>query len=77
MTFAEVSAQDHDAVSALVQCLGDELRMHHARTHYPDDSHIGRVLHSRRTGQIGGGIGAPVASEGNDFGFKTHYNTPL
>jgi len=72
MTFAEVSAKHHNPVRTLRQCIHDEFGMHHARAHYPNDPHIMGILHPGSPGEIGCGVRAPVAAEGNNFRLKTH-----
>ena len=64
MTVADVSAGHQDAVGALDKSLEQKSVIHPAGAHEPDQAHMGRVLHPGHPGQVGPGIGAPVADEG-------------
>ncbi len=68
MTFAKMSAHDHDAVSPFFQSVKDEIRVDHASTHDTDSFHVGRILKSGYAGKISAGIGAPIAKE-TDYGW--------
>lgn len=72
MTFAEVSAKYHDPVRPLGQGIHDKLGVDHARAHYANDTDVMWVLHPGSPREISCGIGAPVATEGNNFRLKTH-----
>ena len=50
-----------------------------SRAHYPDDTNIGRVLHTTNPSQVSSGVRSPGAQKADDIGFKiliTHYNNP-
>jgi len=70
MTFTQVSPTDEDTVGALGEGVDDEIGVDHAGAHDPDDAAVGRILDPRDPGQIGAGIGAPVAEKGDDQGFE-------
>ena len=74
---AGVAAADEHAVGALGEGLQDELRVEAAGAHDPDDAHVGRVRHARGAGQVGRGVGAPVAEEGDDAGLEAVGRLPL
>ena len=67
---AGMAAADEHAVSAPGQRIQDELRIHAAGAHQPDDADVGGVLQPRHAGEVGGGVGAPVAEEGDDAGAR-------
>jgi hypothetical protein len=70
MAVADVSAAYQNPVGPLLKGLEDKVRRDPARTHYPNHPDIGWILHPTDTGEIGAGIGTPVTTESNDFGFK-------
>jgi hypothetical protein len=74
MTVADVSTTDEDAVGAELEGFEDEVRRHPAGTHDSDHPDVGWILDPAHTGQVGAGVSAPIAAEGNDFGFelRTH-----
>ena len=50
-----------------------------SRAHYPDDTDIGRVLHTTNPSQVSSGVRSPGAQKADDIGFKiliTHYDNP-
>ena len=79
MTFAQVSPADQDTVGALGERVDDQVGVHHAGAHYPDDAAVGGVLNSRDAGQVGAGIRAPVAEKSDDQRFELifHVCDPL
>jgi len=74
MTVADVSTTDEDAVGAELKGLEDEVGRNPAGTHDPDHPDIGWILDAADARQVGTGVSAPIAAEGNDFGFelRTH-----
>jgi hypothetical protein len=70
MTFTEVSPTDEDAVGSLGEGVDDEIGVDHAGAHDPDDAAVGGVLDAGDPGQVGTGIGTPVAEKGYDQGFE-------
>ncbi len=63
---AQMAAADEHAVRALGQRVQNELRVHAAGAHEADDADVGGVLEARDAGQVGGGVGTPVAEERDD-----------
>src|ERR1035438_7075655 len=63
------STHDH-AVRAFRQSFDHQVRMHHSRTHHPDDPYVRRVLATRYAGQVRARIGTPVASQRNNDRLK-------
>jgi hypothetical protein len=61
MAITEMSPSHKDAVTSFFKCSNDKQRINSAGTHDTYGPDIGWVLQSRNTGQIGPGIGAPVA----------------
>jgi hypothetical protein len=61
---ADVSPRYHHAVHAGAEGIEYEAMIHPSGTHEPDQPHIGWVLHTRHTRQVGTRIGAPVTHEG-------------
>jgi hypothetical protein len=74
MAITEMSPSHEDAVNSLFECSNDKQRIDPAGTHDPYGPDIGWVLQPGNTGQIGPGIGTPVAKESNDFRFKIRHN---
>jgi hypothetical protein len=70
MAFSKMSPHDDDAIRTFDQSIDYQVRVNHARAHYPDRTHVGRILHTGYTGQVSPGICAPVAKKTDDFGFK-------
>lgn len=70
MAFAKMSAAGKDAVRAVDKTFHKENRVDAARTHHPDDSHMGRILKTGHTGSISSGIATPVAEETQDLRFE-------
>ena len=66
MAIARMAAADEHAVGAFGEGLEDELRVHAARAHQADDPDIRGVFQARDAGQVGGGVGAPVAEKSHD-----------
>ena len=69
MTVADVSAGYQDAVSPFQESLEQKAVIDPAGAHEPDQTNIGRILDAGHPRQIGPGIGAPVADEGQYLGF--------
>src|SRR5664280_959909 len=63
---AGVTAADEHAVGPLAEGIEDELGIDAARAHQADHPHARRVFQARHAGQIGGGVGAPVAEKSHD-----------
>ena len=61
-----VAAGDDHAVGAALERLEDEERVDAAGAGQADDAHVGRHLQAAGAGQVGAGVGAPVADEGDD-----------
>jgi hypothetical protein len=70
MAFSQVSPHDDDAIGTFNQSIDYQVRVNHARAHYPDGTHVWRILHTGDTRQVSPGICAPVAEKSDDFGFK-------
>ena len=62
-----VAAGDDDAVGAALEGLEDEERVDAAGAGQAHDAHVGRHLQAAGAGQVGPGVGAPVADEGGDL----------
>jgi hypothetical protein len=67
MAVTDVSPKDEDSIEAALQSLDHVERVDPTRTHGPHDPNGRRVLKPGHPGQIGPGVGAPVAQEGQDF----------
>jgi hypothetical protein len=65
-----VAAADDDAVGAALERLDDEERVDASRAGEADQSHVARHVQAAGAGQVGAGVGAPVADEGRDAGFE-------
>jgi hypothetical protein len=63
MTVAHVSAGNQDAVYPFQKSPEQEAVMDPATAHEPDQTYIGRILHTGYTGQVSPGVGTPVADE--------------
>jgi hypothetical protein len=70
MAVTKMSPGHQYPVSTPLQGFDNKHRVHPAGAHHPDGSDGRGVLETRHTGQVGTGIGAPVAKEGHDFRFK-------
>jgi hypothetical protein len=70
MAVAQVSPHDQNAVDAFMEGVHHQVGMHHAGAIHPDDPEVGGILHPGDAGQVSPGIGAPVAEESKDYGFK-------
>jgi hypothetical protein len=68
MAVADVSAGHQRTVTTFPQRSGNEHGIHPAGAHHPDGTNVGGVLHAGYPGQVGPGVGAPVAQKGGDFG---------
>ena len=73
-----MAAADEDSVRPLGECINHQVGMHHARAHDADDADAGRILDAGNARQVCAGVGAPVATQGNDQGLKVvvHHSTP-
>jgi hypothetical protein len=69
MAFSGMSPGYPDAVCALAQGGHKKLRVHPAGTRYANHPDVGWIFHPSHPRQVGSAIAAPVAQEGNDFGF--------
>jgi hypothetical protein len=69
MTFAQVSPAHQDAVGAFGEGVDYQVGVDHPGAHHPDDPAVGGILDAGDAGQIGAGIGAPVAAKGHDQRF--------
>jgi hypothetical protein len=69
MAFAGMSPGYPDTVCALAQSGHKKFRVHPAGTGDANDPNVGWIFHPTHTCQVGSPIAAPVAQEGNDFGF--------
>jgi len=67
MTIPRVAAPDQHAVCPLQQHLEHVGGIEGAGAHHADDADIGGILDPRGPGQIGPGVGAPVAEKGDDL----------
>ena len=67
MTVADVSAGDEDAVGAILESLEDKIGVDPPGAHHPDDAEMGGILEPAHPGEVGGGIGAPVAGKRENF----------
>jgi hypothetical protein len=70
MAVADVSAAHQNAVGPHLEGLENKVRGDPARTHDPDHPNVRRVLQSTDPGEVSPGIGAPVAAESDNLGFK-------
>jgi len=61
MAVTEMSPGHQHAVASLFKRFDDKHRVNPAGAHDPYGSYAGRILQPRNTGQIGAGIGTPVA----------------
>jgi hypothetical protein len=78
MAFAGMSPGYPDTVGALAQSGHEKLRIHSSGAGYSNHPYIGRIFHSPDTCQVGSTVAAPVAQEGDDFGFPIgHVHTLL
>ena len=79
MAVTDVSPGHEYAVCTLLKCLEDKIGVDPARTHDPNNPHVGRILKTAHPCQISGRIGAPVARKCYDLGIKyvTHKYTPF
>ena len=78
MTVADVSPCHQYAVGALLKCLEDKIGVDPARTHDPDDPHIGRVLKTADARKVSSRICTPVTGKGDDFWAKLlRHENPL
>ena len=68
MAIADVAAPHEDPVGAFLEGPDEEVGRDPGRAHHPDVASIGRILDTRRSGQIGSSIAAPVAKEGHNEG---------
>jgi hypothetical protein len=66
-----MTSGDKHPVSTFLEGLDDKVGRDPATAHYPDGTEISSILEPHASCQIGAGITAPVAAEGNDLGFKT------
>ncbi len=64
MTVADVSTGYQDAVCSVQKGLEQEAVIYPARAHEPDQTDIGRVLHTGHPGQVSSCVGTPVADKG-------------
>jgi hypothetical protein len=70
MTVTHVSPGHQNAVRTSLKRLENKIRIDPARTHHPNNSHVGRILKTAHPCQISGRIGAPVTRKCYDFGIK-------
>ena len=61
-----MAAADDHAVGAALEGLDDEQRVDAAGAGQADDAHVARHVQAAGAGQVGAGVGAPVAHEGGD-----------
>jgi hypothetical protein len=66
MAVADVSPGNQYAVRTHLKCLQDEIRVDTARTHYPDNTHIGWILKTADSCKVGSRICTPATC-------KCHY----
>jgi len=64
MAVADVSARNQYAVRSFQKRFEQEAVIYPTGAHDPDQTDIGRILHAGHSGQVGPGIGAPIADEG-------------
>jgi hypothetical protein len=67
MAVTEMSPRNQHAVTPLPESLDDKVGIDPAGAHDPHSPQVGRILQPGDTGEIGTGIGAPVAKERYDF----------
>ena len=70
MTFALQSTGHHHPVGASLERAQHLQHVEFAGAGQLDDLDRGRILKPHRAGQVGGGVGAVMAAEGDDVGFK-------
>jgi hypothetical protein len=70
MAFTQVSPTYDDTIGALGEGVDDEIGVDHTGAHDPDDAAVGWVLDPGDPGQVGAGVGAPVAEKGDDQGLE-------
>src|SRR5208337_1226980 len=59
-----------DCPGTLREGVEDEPLRDSSRTHGPDDPRVGRILDLHDSGQVGPGVGAPVAGEDQDLALR-------
>ena len=69
MAVADVSAGNQDTVRSFQKSFEQKAVIDPNRTHESYQTDVGRILHAGRPGKVCSGISAPVAHEGQDFGF--------
>ncbi len=65
-----MAAGDEHAVGAAGQRLEHERGIQPARTHEPDQTHVGRIFEPGSAGQVRGPVATPVAGEADDQRLK-------
>jgi hypothetical protein len=63
MTFPQVSPANQDSVHPLDEGIQNEVGIHPARAHYPDNPDIGGILKSGNTRSIRPSVTTPVAKK--------------
>jgi hypothetical protein len=74
-----VSATHKNTVNSLLKGPEHMVPGNASRAHYPDNTDIGRVLHTTNPSQVSSGVRSPGAQKADDIGFKiliTHYDNP-
>ena len=69
-----MTAKYHYSVKTIGQSSDYQLRWHPTGAHHPYHPYIRWHLETGDAGQVGTGIGTPVTTEGEDFGFKFSLN---
>ena len=78
MTAPDMSPTHQQPIGSFGEGIDNQIGMNHPGAHYTDDTHIGRILNPGHTGQIGPGVGAPVATKGDNqrFVLFVHFQDP-
>ena len=77
MAGALLSTGHQDAVRSPLEGSQDVENVQLAGAGQPDDLDVGRVLKAHRPCQVGGSVGAVVATEGQDLWFELTHFHPL
>ena len=69
VALARMAARNQNSVGPVLQGPDDIERIDPAGTGQPDETNVGWILESADPGQVGPGVGTPVADHGNDLRF--------
>ena len=71
VAISRMATTDENCVGSIFEGFHNKIEVNSSRAGQADDSHVGRIDQSARTGKVGTEIGTPVANKGNDFWFKS------